>query len=418
MRGNQRTAPFCVLLVALLAGSAAAQTSGGSTYSIFNLGDLQTGSTTASAGRGGVESAVPSSSIINSVNPAGWQDLRFVTLQAAVNFEQYQVSDGSSKLYQNNSRLQDFAVGFPYSEKLGGAVALAIHPYSTVNYRTQVEQDVAFGDTATTMRTTYSGRGGISEAYLGTSIRPLPWLSVGGAANLYFGSITGESEVSFDNAALNTAYYQMSDRYFGVGARAGIQAQPTDDLRLGAVYETGGTLDRENTRSTRVIDNGRELLDTLSTSTGSTTVPARVTFGASLVSGRFLVAADASMQGWDASQFTTARAENRYAVGVDRLPSTSMNASGFERWTFRFGAYYKQTYYQPLGGNGIDQMGLTLGARWPITSPNPFNSNTALELSLELGRRGSTDAGLTQELFGRVSMQLSVSELWFVRSRR
>ena len=63
------------LLAFIVAGAVAsiaplvAQTSGGSTYSIFNIGDLRNGTTAAAAGRGGVETAVPSPSIINSFNP-------------------------------------------------------------------------------------------------------------------------------------------------------------------------------------------------------------------------------------------------------------------------------------------------------------------------------------------------------------
>ena len=396
---------------------ALAQTGGGSTYSIFNLGDLQTSSTVASAGRGGVECAVPSTTILNSLNPAGWQDLRLVTLQAGLNFEQFQVSDGSSTLYQNNSRLQDFAVGLPYSEKLGG-LAFGIHPYSTVNYRTQVVRQVPFGDTTTAMRTTYSGRGGISEAFVGGSIKPLPWLSVGATANLFFGSIRNQSDVTFDRKEFAQANYLASDRYVGTGGRIGVQAQPTEDIRLGAVFETGSDLEGDNLVTTMLVDNGVTVLDTVGKSTGTVTVPPRITFGASFVTGRFLLSGDMSMQSWDATKIATSRAENRFAVGVDRLPSTSLNASGFERWTFRFGAYYRQTYYQPLNGEGINQMALTLGARWPITSPNVFNSSTALDVALELGKRGNATNGLTEEFFGRVAVELSVSELWFVRSRR
>ncbi len=420
MRNNRLTGLLLGtgLLFAAVIGPATAQTGGGSTYSIFNIGDLQTSSNAAAAGRGGVECAIPSPTLINSMNPAGWQDLRYVTLQAAMNFEQYRVSDQQNTIYQNTRKLQDFAACFPFSEKMGGAAAFAIHPYSTVNYRTQVAQRVPNGDSGTTMRTTYSGRGGVSEAYVGMSLRPIPFVTVGGSVNLFFGAITGANEVSFDDTRMNTASYQTAQRYVGLGGRIGLQAQPTADLRLGALYETGAKLDRESISSTHLFDNGRELLDTLSQRDDQLTVPPRITVGASLVSGRFLFGADASFQSWDKSHFSTARPENRFALGVDRLPSSSLNASGFERWTFRFGGYYKQTYYEPLAGTGIDQMAVTLGARVPIGGTGAFNSNTAFDIALEFGTRGKTESGLTKEAFGKLSVELSVSEIWFIRSRR
>jgi hypothetical protein len=420
MRNNtRRHRAIVAALIAISAASAAsAQTGGGSTYSIFNIGDLQSGTSAASVGRGSVEAAVPSTSILNSINPAGWSDLQNVTLQAALNFEQYQVSDARGKIYQNNSKLQDFAIAFPFSHDYGGTLAFSLRPYSTVNYRTQVEQEVPVNDSTTTALTTHSGTGGLSEALIGSSFKPVEWLGIGATANLFFGSINARSDVSFPDAPLNEATYQTSDLFVGMGGRFGLVIQPNDMFRLGAVYETGSTLTRERNDVNRFVENGREVIDTISVAEGDFKLPPRITVGASYVTGRFLFAADASFQSWGDEQFVTARPENRFAIGIDRLPSTSMNATGFERWTFRFGGYYRQTYYEMLNGQGIDQMGITLGARYPIGGVAGFNSNTAFDLGIELGRRGRLENGLTQELFGRISFGLAISEIWFLRSRR
>ncbi|HVZ38939.1 MAG TPA: hypothetical protein VHI13_06660 [Candidatus Kapabacteria bacterium] len=424
MRTNRRTASvqtLCLvpLMLAACAVPLAAQSSGGSTYSIFNIGDLQTGTTASAAGRAGVETAVPSNTIINSLNPAGWQDLHVVTLQAGMNFEQYRVSDGNTSIYQNNSKLQNFAACFPWSESLGGTVAFAVHPYSTVTYRTMVQAPVNTGDSNTTMESTYGGHGGISEALVGSSIRPFPWLALGATADLYFGSITSTTNVSFSDPNLNTANYQTTQRYVGFGGRFGVQAKPFEELRLGAVYETGGRLNRQSVVSTTVQDNGNQFYDTLSSTEQDVNLPARITFGAALVTGRFLLSSDVSMQSWNRTEFPNARNTARYAVGVDRLASTSLNASGFDRWAFRMGAYYDQTYYRPGTADGIDQMGVTLGLRCPLSTMSATNnSNTAMDVALEFGQRGKTVGGLTKETYGKLSLQLSVSELWFVRSRR
>jgi len=397
---------------------AAAQTSGGSTYSIFNIGDLRAGATAAAAGRGGVEAAVPSPWIINSLNPALWSDLQFVTLQAAMNFEQYQVSDARSTSYQNHSKLQDFAAAFPYSERFGGTLAFGVRPYSTVNYRTQVERDVQTADTISRAHITYSGHGGLSEALVGSSFRPVEWLSLGVNGSLFFGSITSESNVAFPNDnTLDPALYRTGDLYIGGGARVGAAAHPIEELTLGAVFETGGTLTRERYESSRVVDNNRELVDTTAVTESTFEIPSKMIFGASYQSGRFLFSSDVALQAWGTEHFATARPAGRYAIGIDRLPSTSVNASGFERWSFRFGGYYEQTYYQLRNGQGIDQMGLTLGARYPISQSGHLTAGTALDIAIEVGRRGSVDNGLTQETYGKLWVELALSELWFARGR-
>lgn len=420
MRINKSLRPrvLAAAIVMLAAHSAVAQTSGGSTYSIFNLGDLRGTSTAAAAGRGGVEAAVPSPWIINSVNPAMWADLEFVTLQAALNFEQYEVSDANTTIRQNHSKLQDFAAAFPYSDRFGGTLAFGVRPYSTVNYRTQVARDVPTADSSARASITYGGRGGLSEALLGSSFSPVEWLSLGVSGSLYFGSITSESAIEFPaNNNLNPALYRTSDLYFGSGIRAGLSAKPVEDLILAGVFESGSTLTRERYESSRFIDNNREIIDTTSIIKDELKIPSKFTAGASYLLGRFLISTDAAFQSWSTEHFSTARASGRYAIGVDRMPSTSMNASGFERWSFRFGGYYDQTYYQLTNGQGIDQMGVTLGARYPISNSGHLTAGTALDVAIELGRRGSIDNGLTQELYGKLWIELAVSELWFVRRR-
>lgn len=102
------------------------QNNGGRSYSVFNIGDIQQSANSCGVSRAGIESSVSLPGSINSVNPALWSDLIAVTLQTSLMFEQYKVSDSKSSLYQNNTKLQNFSLGFPYYEKLGAGFCLAI----------------------------------------------------------------------------------------------------------------------------------------------------------------------------------------------------------------------------------------------------------------------------------------------------
>ena len=46
-----------------------------------------------------------------------------------------------------------------------------------------------------------------------------------------------------------------------------------------------------------------------------------------------------------------------------------------------------------------------------------MSAGTALDVAIEVGKRGSVNDGLTQELYGKLWVELAVSELWFVRRR-
>lgn len=411
-----------ILPVALLlfgvAGSILHAQGGGSSYSIFNIGDLLTSTTAAGAGRAGIETANPYTSVLNSVNPATWTALRFVTFQAGLAFEQYKVSDADESIWQNRTSLRNFSAAFPFSEKYGGAVGLGFRPYSSVNYRTGQSQQVPSGSDTVPANLTYSGTGGISEAFLGASFMPVKWLSLGASGNLYFGAIENRTLIDFSTSSLNDAGYVNSDKFSGFGGTIGLMGRPTDDLRIGGTISLPVTLDIDRTRLGVFREGGLDDTVSISDTTLDFDLPARITLGASYRIGRTVLSGETVMQSWSGhAQLATTRNRLRMGLGADYLPSTSAAATGMGKWTFRVGAWYEQTYYSLPQGD-IDAMGVTLGTFVPFSTTARLGSGAGMDLGIELGTRGRTDNGLTRELFGKVSLELSINELWFQRSRR
>jgi hypothetical protein len=409
------------VLGVLSAPGARAQDDGGSSYSIFNLGDIRQAVTAAGTARAGIEVPTPSTRTINGANPALWGDLSAVSIQAGVNFTQYQVSDESSSLFQNRTALQNFSVGFPMSETYRSALVLSVRPYSTVNYLTQLASRVptASGDSADA-RISYSGDGGISEGLLGASFAPIPEVTIGVAGSRYFGAVRNASGVSFPDGNLNPAVYQRNDIFDGWGFRAGIAARPIEELTIGAVFESGSNLTRERNDIAAYIDRSpqgnEEVVDTTASTSETVTLPPRISGGASYRTGRALISSQVTLQSWDVAEFPNARNSMRLALGFDRLGNET-NGSGFDRWTLRAGAYIDQTYYS-IRGTGIDEVGASVGASIPLTLTSRLNVGTQLDFAVEVGQRGTTENGLTKELFGRFNLELTVGELWFIRSRR
>lgn len=409
----RRLLSVAALLLGLSSPALRAQ-GGGSSYSIFNLGDLVTSTTAAGAGRAGIETANPYGTILNSVNPATWTALRFVTFQAGMTFEQYKVSAAEASIWQNRTSLRNFSAGFPFSEKYGGTLGIGFRPYSTVNYRTGQDQNIPSGDTTIPADLTYSGTGGVSEAFIGASFMPVQWLSLGFSGSLYFGSIENRTLIDFPTGALNDAGYVNSDRLSGFGGTAGVMIRATDDLRLGGTFSLPTTLDADRTRLGVFREGGIDDTVSISDTTFGFDLPPRITLGASYRTGRTVISGETVMQSWSGhSRFGgTARNRMRMALGADYLPSTSSAASGADKWTFRAGAWYEQTYYSLPQGD-IDAMAVTFGAFVPFSTTGRLGSGAGMDLGIELGTRGTTENGLTQELFGKVSVELSINELWF-----
>jgi hypothetical protein len=256
---------------------------------------------------------------------------------------------------------------------------------------------------------------------LGSSFRPVEWITVGVAGSRLIGSIDKRTEITFPtNSPLTPATYANSTLFAGWGYRAGVRLNLLDNaLRIGGTFESSATLEREqHLISVYQTSAGFETgADTTSSTVTNMTIPPRITIGASARSGKFLFSGEAGFQSWDQTEFASAPSSSRFAIGVDRLADDATGATGFNTWDFRIGGYMEKTYYAPLG-EGIDQVGGTIGASIPLRQVTGLNVGTTLNVALEVGSRGTTDHGLTSEMFGRFVLELNVGELWFTRVRK
>ncbi|QQS66390.1 MAG: hypothetical protein IPP08_11600 [Chlorobiota bacterium] len=404
------------------------QNNGGRSYSVFNIGDIQQSANSCGVSRAGIESSVSLPGSINSVNPALWSDLIAVTLQTSLMFEQYKVSDSKSSLYQNNTKLQNFSLGFPYYEKLGAGFCLAIRPYSIVSYVSQLKGLAPIDTFKTTSLTTTSGQGGISEIIVGSSIRPFKGLQLGIAGSRYFGEITKETNVDFpENSTINSAAYISHDYYTGIGLKLGAIINPLENLTLGFVLEPSSKLMKERTNviirfNGRIIDAGNtqyleDASDTLAKITSDYQIPTKLTFGATYKIGRTGISSEVNLQDWSINNDVNSTSSNKIAIGFDYFANSSYNATGLDKLSFRLGAYKEKSYYKVLSED-INSIGFTFGTSIPLTKLTTLNSGMMLDLGFDIGSRGTTNKGLTEEIYGKLSLGLSLSEFWFIRTRK
>ena len=79
--------------------------------------------------------------------------------------------------------------------------------------------------------------------------------------------------------------------------------------------------------------------------------------------------------------------------------------------TYRAGARYNQTYLK-INGKPINEFGISFGMGLPLP-----RSLTTVDLSIELGRRGTMNENLIRETFVNFTLGISIYERWFVKSR-
>jgi hypothetical protein len=93
------------------------------------------------------------------------------------------------------------------------------------------------------------------------------------------------------------------------------------------------------------------------------------------------------------------------------IPDYSSFKSVLNRIVYRSGIYFEKTGLI-INDQSIKEFGMTFGVGIPVG--NMFSN---LNLALEVGRRGTTDANLVEEKFANFKMSLSLNDRWFIKRK-
>jgi len=102
---------------------------------------------------------------------------------------------------------------------------------------------------------------------------------------------------------------------------------------------------------------------------------------------------------------------SQFSLGGFYIPDYNSFTSYLERIVYRAGFRYDETGLI-VNGESIDEFGISFGLGLPI---GQLFSNA--NLGIELGQRGTRDAGLVQEKFMRLSIGLSLNDKWFTKRK-
>lgn len=400
-----------VVFVFLASMFAIAQ--GGSNYSIIGIGDINYGGNAAYTALAGTQIAFPTQYSINTRNPAMWSFASNTRLQAGYKFNQNVVSSEETNIWHNNGAISGFSGIFAIDSSNGISASFGIVPYSNINYLTATQSDVNDMGMELSGLTTYQGKGGISQAYAGVSTKITEWLGVGASVNATFGVVESLRETEFSSDYYSFKYTtKRSDYLSGWGTKTGIFVKPFKNLILGASYD----LQPKLTVNTETLYLSPTIPDTTLISDSEIEIPGLLGFGASFASGNFIFGADVSMQDFanfnynigSNSEYTNAVIAS---IGVNRIGNPSLNASLGDRVSYKFGLGYHQLHYKVLDNN-IMEYTAALGMQVP------FSGTMLIDLSFVFGYRTAGDDRLVNEYFGRLGIDISIGETWFVPFRR
>lgn len=385
---------------------------GGSTYSIFGIGDVIYNSSAVYDGLGTTAIAVPSENAINLLNPALWGRLTQTRIRGGYRFNQNLIKNKENGLFQNNGKVDAILYGFSIDTSIGASVAFGLNTYSTVNYFIARKLNVYIDEYSLTAEDVYQGSGGISQAFLGVSYRPFNWFYFGTSIIADFGTINSSIKTYVSGTNASSAYTEKIDYFIGMGFRTGALFEINHQLRIGSTIEFHTPT--KLTQNTRYI---YELTIDTTFKTGSTIhLPFTFGIGASFHSGKFLFASDLFFQDYSNLNYNLSPRANfgtqtKISLGISRIRNKSYYAPFTDKITYNFGFYYKKLYIE-IDNNSISEFGGSFGFEIPIVGSAIFNAGFVF------GARLPSTNSLPREYFGRMILEFSLGERWFVPFHR
>lgn len=398
------------ILISIIAAASLLKASGQSTsspYSIFGLGVLEENSIGESKAMGGTGIAFLSERHINYQNPASYSGLdSLLSIFEIGVFGKYTSFASNSQKTQSlvNANLKYVVMGFRLAPWLGSSFGFT--PYSSVGYN--INSDYTIEGTDQTLKKTYSGEGGVNQAFVGASVRLVKNLSAGVNAAYLFGNVTHSESSDVLVYSLNDVTY-LSNLKLNYGLNYNFNIKKTN-IALGLIYGSPKKLKTKNettvkTGNSTTVDNSRIY---------KYEIPANYGIGLAVSKDYFKAGIDFETSIWKGIDFNNpgikARNSNRYSAGVE-FPSQGFNKGTGRMIFYRFGAEYMGSYFV-IKGVPIDSYKLTMGAGIPLKGVI-----SVVNLSLEAGTNGTKQSGLFRENFVTLHLDLAFRAAWFMKKR-
>jgi hypothetical protein len=416
---------FCLFaLFLLLSCSLSAQTIITSPYSRYGIGDLTANANAWNLSMGETSIGLRSPYHINFNNPASYTafDSTSFVFEGGVIFNYVTLQTNTQSTSRTYASVGYLTFGFPVTK--WWKTTLGLLPYSNVGYN--VSTDDILPEVGHTVRI-YSGSGGINRFLWGNGFKLTKNLSIGINASYLFGSLLREASSTFPDSAYYANFRQdyditISGFYFDYGIQYTAKLKKDLKLTAGAIFGTntkvGGSTDYFATTyfSSSGTDYPKDTIQSEAGVRGSITIPLMYGLGLSLEKpDKWLIGADYRWQNWKNYQAfgSTDSLVNSFQVsaGAELVPDINNYTNYFKRVRYRMGLRYNSTYLQ-LRQKHLNEYAVSVGLGLPIRG-----MRTTINLSAELGTRGTTQSNLINETYFNFVIGFSIYERWFVKRK-
>ncbi len=440
---NNQKLYLLILLLSVTCIQATAQEN--SPYSRYGLGDIVPGTSIANRSMGGISAAYadydkrfdlkggyPKSQSINFLNPASYAKLRITTFDLGfeVDSRTLRSIQDAKKFNAASAIISYLQIGIPLSQKRSIGMNIGLRPITRVNYKIQQLERVPGVDSVSNL---YEGSGGTYQVFVGLG-KSFKNLSLGFNTGYFFGTKDYSARKIFLPDSASRVYYKsnyetkatLGGIFLDMGAQYRAQLNKSTILHLGVYGNMKQKFNANKDVLAETFDydaNGAVVsYDTVSYAkdlSGKMEYPSTLGGGFLIEKlDRWQIGVDYTTTSWEDYKFFGEKdfVRNSWLVkiGGQITPNLLRAKTYWGRVTYRAGFNFGPDYIN-VNGN-LPSFGVSAGLGLPIRKNQYTNQFTSLNLGLEYGKRGNNSNILVENVF-RVSLGLSLSDIWFVKKK-
>ncbi|WP_202702083.1 aromatic hydrocarbon degradation protein [Flavobacterium sp. UGB4466] len=400
----------CLILMSLTSFS---QSISSSPYSLYGLGSVYDSDfgNIPSIGSSGI--ALPSATFINNLNPASLgylpQNHFMFDIGGKAISTTYQSSSRSES--RNNFQFSHLAFAFPVTKNSG--FSIAIRPYSSAtfkisNLKLPIENSQDF------YYLTATGSGGLNNLDLSYGYRFGKKWSVGASASVLFGNTKDNRSFLIMNSITSI---QKKTHYNGLRATVGAQYQVDSTLTIATTFKVPTQIRASKVQTVQTIAD--DVVTTIESDVASGTddyyMPLEMGIG---ISKRFKnnlnMTLDYEKSLWGSTNQSELYGnfvnQDRFALGFTYSGRKNIRKY-WDRVQYAAGANF-DTGYLEIDGKRIHNAAISIGLNLPLE-----NTYSSLNISYSYGQRGRVSDNLIKENYHKISLNLSLDGIWFVKRK-
>ncbi len=385
-----------------------------SPYSLIGLGTanrLSTGETNA-LGKAGI--ALPSSSFINNLNPASFAaiPLNSFFYDIGLKYEMSDMKETGGESFTTNGNFSSLAFAFPLNQKSG--VGLSLLPYTNVGYTISGLETEIEGST-NQFYSYIAGSGGLNEIKLSYGYKFSRKMRIGVSGSYLFGKIS-ENEINYINS--NILEFSDNSHYNGFRFAMGLQYAASEKISFGSTVKLPAKLSGNQEQAMGLYLSGVTLVESTEEEFDIDSFSLPIEFGLGLnaqLRKNLSLTADYTREFWSA----TGQIDGLGAFIDQDIIGLGMEFSGggnplyyANKIQFRAGMNYSSGNIK-ISEKSISDYGVSLGVGLPVQP----NKKSMLNLTYSYGQKGQISNGLIQENYHQFSLNISLEDIWFLKSK-